>query len=281
MYNGCVALSRQPFFRFHVQHMIFYFSATGNTAWAARTIAESTGDRIISMSEAKERCYDLSPEEAIGFCIPVHAWRPPSIVLQFVRELHIADAEHHYTYILCTAGDTTGETHAILQKELEAVGIHCNDWFALLMPESYVGLPFMDVDNPENERRKIKQAQHDLQEYIASIKQGNCRTGKIATHITHAGRWPKTNSRLLGPLFHKYLVSDRRFKVKEERCIQCGCCASVCPVDDIDGGKGQIPQWKHNGHCMTCFSCYHHCPTHAIEFGRQTYGKGQYFMGHK
>ncbi len=274
--------SRQPFFRFLDYHMIFYFSATGNTAWAVATIAKATGDRIVSIAEAKERSYDLAPDEAIGFCIPVHAWRPPAIVVQFVRELHITNADQHYTYILCTAGDTTGETHAILQKELENIGIHCNDWFALLMPESYVGLPFMDVDNPKNEKRKIEQAQHDLQEFITIIKQRRSHTEETAaTHITHAGHWPKTNSRFLGLLFHKYLVNDRHFKVSDKRCIRCGRCASVCPVDDITGGKGQLPQWMHNGKCMTCFSCYHHCPTHAIEFGWQTRNKGQYFMGHK
>ncbi len=274
--------SRQPFFVSYPHRMIFYFSATGNTEWAANTIARGTGDRIVSIAGTKERSFDLAPGEPIGFCIPVHAWRPPNIVLQFVRELQITNADQHYTYILCTAGDTTGETHSILQRELETIGLHCDDWFALLMPESYVGLPFMDVDNPENEKRKIRQAQQDLLEFITVIKQRKSHTEKTATtRITHTGHWPKTNSRFLGPLFHKYLVNDCRFKVSNERCIQCGHCASVCPVDDIAGGKGQLPQWKHNGKCMTCFSCYHHCPTHAIEFGRQTRNKGQYFMGHK
>jgi len=56
-------------------------------------------------------------------------------------------------------------------------------------------------------------------------------------------------------------------------------CAEVVPAADIEGGKGQEPTWKHNGSCLTCFACYHHCPQHAIEFGRQTKKKGQYWYG--
>ena len=53
--------------------------------------------------------------------------------------------------------------------------------------------------------------------------------------------------------------------------------ANVCPVGDIKGGHGTYPEWLHHKDCLTCFTCYHHCPHHAIEFGRQTQKKGQYF----
>ncbi|MFW5518323.1 MAG: ferredoxin, partial [Segatella copri] len=36
--------------------------------------------------------------------------------------------------------------------------------------------------------------------------------------------------------------------------------------------------WLHHKDCLTCFTCYHHCPHHAIEFGKQTRKKGQYFF---
>jgi ferredoxin len=37
------------------------------------------------------------------------------------------------------------------------------------------------------------------------------------------------------------------------------------------------PRW--NGNCTNCMSCYHRCPTNAVNFGKATLGKGQYFFG--
>lgn len=262
--------------------MIFYFSATGNTEWAARTIARATDETLVSIPEHMgESTYTLARGEAVGFCLPVHGWRPPSIVLRFVRSLHITNAEGHYAYILCTAGDTTGETFSLMQEALHAAGIDAQDWYALLLPESYVGLPFMDVDTPDNEQRKKRLAALDLDKYIQHIKDRTHTPAQAAHRITHAGRWPRINSRILGPLFMKYLVSDRRFRVVAARCTGCGRCAAVCPVSDIRYDKDRRPRWIHNGLCMTCFACYHHCPAHAIEFGHQTLHKGQYFYTHK
>ena len=50
--------------------MIFYFSATGNSKYAAGRIAASTEDRLISLKDAvrgRSYRYDVSREERIGF----------------------------------------------------------------------------------------------------------------------------------------------------------------------------------------------------------------------
>ena len=142
------------------------------------------------------------------------------------------------------------------------------------MPESYVGLPFMDVDTPEREAEKIETSQIRLNRMIDDIM--HCRPFRSKPD---RGRWPRINSRLIGSFFVNRLVTDKPFHVVEDRCIKCGKCADVCPVNDIKGGKGLTPEWLHNGHCLTCFNCFHHCPTHAIEFGSRTKNKGQYFFG--
>ena len=66
--------------------------------------------------------------------------------------------------------------------------------------------------------------------------------------------------------------------VEKDKCVKCGICANVCPVGDIKGGHGEYPEWLHHKDCLTCFTCYHHCPHHAIEFGKQTQKKGQYYF---
>lgn len=257
--------------------MIFYFSGTGNTRWAAQRLSDVTGEELVYMPEHVYGTFtqQLQPDERIGFCFPVHGWRPPKLVRDFISRLSL-DTQGHYVYALCTAGDNIGETIDILADDLKKVGIHLDSAFSLIMPESYVGLPFMDVDKDKKELQKKAKAATDLEAFLQDIlnrKKGVWRLVK--------GHWPRINSRLLGAYFTNHLITDRPFHVDSQRCVKCGICAEVCPVHDIIGGLGYEPQWRHDGSCLTCFTCYHHCPHHAIEYGRQTKHKGQYFFNRR
>ena len=264
--------------------MIFYFSGTGNTRWAAQKVAAATGDRLVNIAEemlAAETAqasdpqftYTLAQDERIGFFFPVHGWRPPRLVLDFLDRLHLTNADSHYAYVVCTAGDNVGEAVSIFEKRLQTMGIKIDSAISLIMPESYVGLPFMDVDTPAKEQCKKMEADNKLTRFIADIME--CRSGVRDITIGH---WPRINSRLIGSVFVKKLVADRPFHVVADRCLHCGKCASVCPVANIHFEKGGEPSWLHNGKCLSCFACYHHCPTHAIEYGGRTKKKGQYYF---
>lgn len=257
--------------------MLFFFSATGNTLWAARQVAEATGERLVNMADHRhdaEVTFALDEGERVGFCFPVHGWRPPIIVREFVAKLRI-DARGHYVYALCTAGDTIGETMDIFAADLAARGMGIDAAFSLLMPESYVGLPLMNVDTPEAEQRKIATAAARLADYGKAIAARETPHAKL-----DRGRWPRINSRLIGRVFVDHLITDKPFRVDEDCCVRCGICMRSCPVDNIVWERGGMPQWRHDGSCITCFACYHHCPQQAIAFGRRTRGKGQYYFGH-
>lgn len=261
--------------------MIFYFSSAGNSKWAAEAVSAKTGDRLIYIPEAIDRgCYDyvLAPQERLGFIFPVHGWRPSIIVRRFVKRLTIKgyDPTRTYSYMLVTAGDTIGRTAEIFRKDVKARGISLDSVFTLLMPESYLGLPGFKLDTPEKEEQKLAKAQKDLNEYIADIL-GRRR----GVAITVKGPAPWFYSGIVGSIFLHKIITDRKFKVDPDLCIKCGKCAEICPVHDIDGGKGKSPVWKHNGLCLSCFSCYHHCPKNAISYGKATSGKGQYYFGHR
>ena len=264
--------------------MIFYFSGTGNTRWAAQKVAAATADRLVNIAEEMlaaetdqasdpQFTYTLAQDERIGFFFPVHGWRPPRLVLDFLDRLHLTNADSHYAYVVCTAGDNVGEAVSILEKRLQTMGIKIDSAISLIMPESYVGLPFMDVDTPAKEQCKKMEADNKLTRFIADIIE--CRSGVRDITIGH---WPRINSRLIGSVFVKKLVTDRPFHVVADRCLHCGKCASVCPVANIHFEKGGEPSWLHNGKCLSCFACYHHCPTHAIEYGGRTKKKGQYYF---
>ena len=100
--------------------------------------------------------YTLAEGERIGFCFPVHAWRPPILVRRFIQRLSFANAEGHYCFALCTAGDTTGESMRIFRQILAQRSLHLDAVYSLIMPESYVGLPLYGCRHyrQKKERRK-------------------------------------------------------------------------------------------------------------------------------
>lgn len=271
--------------------MIFYFSGTGNSKWAAKTLALETGDTLVSIPEVinSDCSFTLEKDEHVGFIFPIHGWRVPNIVKEFLTKLTIKtlgeDTSHvkHYCFCLVTAGDTIGKAMERFQQQLKSVTV--NDALSLkavcslIMPESYVGLPGMDVDTKEKELEKKELASKQLKEFSNILKQ---RPHKDSNQIWGwnqliRGPIPSFFSGPVGGFFERFLITDKPFHVDNRRCVKCGICANVCPVSDIKGGLGYEPEWLHNGKCLTCFSCYHHCPHHAIEFGKRTQKKGQYF----
>ena len=251
--------------------MIFYFSGTGNTRWAAEQLAAATQERLFFIpDELKTACeYTLREDERIGFCFPVHGWQPPHIVRQFISSLTL-HTTHHYVYALCTCGDSTGLTMTMLAKELRAKGIELNSCQSLIMPESYVCLPFMYTDTPQREREKIEQAKVDLEKFIEVVV--NRRSGYSQLTL---GLTPWTFSHVIGAYFNRFMITDKKFMVDADVCLHCGKCAEVCPVGDIV--FDDTPSWKNDSSCTCCLSCYHHCPVHAINYGNITRKRGQYY----
>ena len=286
--------------------MIFYFSGTGNTKWAASKLAAATREDLISIApymRADDSSHNLAEpfilkeNERLGFVFPVHGWRVPKLVREFISKMKIlrepSDAtgrnkakaddcqkNRPFAYCVCTAGDSIGLTIENLNKvisqnpSLQALGItEVSSSYSLIMPESYIGLPFMDVDPKEREIRKKENAAQELAvvcEEIFDRKEGINRLVK--------GPIPWFFTKVVGGFFENVLITDKRFHVEKDRCVKCGICANVCPVGDIKGGHGEYPVWLHHKDCLTCFTCYHHCPHHAIEFGNQTQKKGQYYF---
>ena len=286
--------------------MIFYFSGTGNTKWAASKLAAATREDLISIApymRADDSSHNLAEpfilkeNERLGFVFPVHGWRVPKLVREFIGKMKIqrvssdASVENKakaddcqknrpFAYCVCTAGDSIGLTIENLNEvisqnpSLQALGItKVSSSYSLIMPESYIGLPFMDVDPKEREIRKKENAAQELAvvcEEIFDRKEGISRLVK--------GPIPWFFTKVVGGFFENVLITDKRFHVEKDRCVKCGICANVCPVGDIKGGHGEYPVWLHHKDCLTCFTCYHHCPHHAIEFGNQTQKKGQYYF---
>lgn len=252
--------------------MIFYFSGTGNSFWVVKQLADELQERAIDMAKIQDwdrQEYSLAKGEKIGFVFPIHGWRPPQLVRRFVETLNLkTDAVTHYIYVIVTCGDDVGCGVTVMENTLRAKGLHLNAAFSLTMPNTYVCIPFFDVDNPDIRKRKLKNAENRLRQISSSLK------NEENVLQVHKGSLPRIKTYVLGSLFERFLVKDCYFHVLGT-CEKCGLCIKACPTQNI---KMENHALKWEGYCTTCLACYHHCPTHSIRFGKYTDKKGQYTL---
>ena len=257
--------------------MIFYFTGTGNTRWAAQQLAEATGEELRYIPDElgkTELRYELKDGERLGFCFPTHGWQPPHIVREFIRKATFVTQQssigHHpsYIYALTTCGDNMGYAMRIFEKELRAKGLHTDARFAVVMPESNVCFSFLHLDTDEKARQKVEAARQRLSHICQVVTERQRDVEELVK-----GAIPFTFTYIIGGYYNKHLITDQKFWVDKQACIQCGLCQKLCPVDDI---KGAPPVWLHNERCTNCLACYHHCPAHAIHWGSMK--RGQYLF---
>ena len=250
--------------------MVFYFSGCGNSRHVAETLAAGLNDTLTFIPEAAcEGCYDytLAEGESLGFVFPVYAWAPPKLVLDFIEKLNIS-GQMSYLYFACTMGDECGLTEKIFRKAVEQKGWKLDACFSLQMPETYIGMPGFKLDTDEKAQGKIAATDATLKECIPLL-QNKERFSKMKVG---SAAWIK--SRLINPGFNRHATADRKYR-STEVCIHCGKCVEVCPLKNITLEEGR-PKW--NGYCTMCMGCYHHCPVNAIQYGKATVGKGQYYF---
>ena len=160
--------------------MIFYFTGTGNSLFAARTLAHD-GEDVISMVDAvRSRAfrYTLKENEPLGFVFPVYFYTVSDPVLELVRNLTVENASFVYAVIPC--GASIGAAGGFLKSELKKRGLELQRVDALVVPDG--ALIFYNIDPPEKMEKKLEAATKEL----ASIKRG-----ARATTSREVPRWGK------------------------------------------------------------------------------------------
>ena len=218
---------------------------------------------------------ELGANEPLGFVFPIYGWSLPDIVRTFLQRLRIEGYNHQYVYFAVTCGDDVGVADRPIRRVLADAGLHLDAGYSGCMPDSYVCLPGFDVDKPDEREEKYSAFGPRVKEIAEQVKR------RAVVMDIKRGRFPWLKTNVLGWYFRKYLITDKPFRTTDD-CIGCGKCVSVCPLHNItlEGQESRVKGQEFNiqwhGHCTGCLSCYHHCPTRSIRFGKRTEKKGQY-----
>lgn len=249
--------------------MIFYFSATGNSKYAAGRIASSTEDRLISLKDAvrgRSYRYDVSREERIGFVFPVYFWGLPSILRFFVKKLELTGYRNQYVYAVLTCGSSTGSAGDQLAELLKEKGVTLSAQFGIPMVDNYV--PMFKIAEPEEIEKRLDAAEDYIDAAARAI-----RAKGIGDYNRSRGTAPGIMSAALYPLY-AHGRSTRPFVVTDH-CIGCGLCQEICPCGAISLSGGQ-PVWAKRT-CVQCLGCLHRCPVEAIHWKKADEERGRYY----
>ncbi|NLM83267.1 MAG: 4Fe-4S binding protein [Clostridiales bacterium] len=244
--------------------MILYFTATGNSLYAAEKIAKATGDRLFDIGRAVRRGeykVSLGENEPLGFVFPVYAWTLPGIVELFIRKMELEGYTGQYAFGVFTCGESAGGTVAALGQALSKRGVALHYGAPLVMVDNYI--IWSHLPPPERIEKILGAADAALERIIAAV---SARERK--------GISAKKPEMPCLPIEEVSTAAGRSKLYATDKCTACGLCRAICPMGCIRQSGNARPQWE--GLCTQCLACLHRCPAGAIEWAGDTAGKKRY-----
>lgn len=235
--------------------MIFYFSGTGNSAWAARQLARLTDDEACEITNLNG-LPDMDHAKRIGFVFPVYAWGAPEIVAEFAKKL---PRPQIFTFGVCTCGGDAGLTMKQFSKLYPL-----SSSYSLVMPNNYI--IGSDTDDQDEILQKITAARAELERISGEIRR------QERVYRVHEGALAGVKSHFANFGFNKFARSAKPF-FAQDSCNGCGLCMRNCPAHAISLRDG-MPVWAEQ--CFQCLRCINECPQQAIQYGKATAGRRRY-----
>lgn len=246
--------------------MIFYFSATGNTRYVAKSLLKE-GERLIFIpDEIDKNNYEFAvgENEDVGIISPTYNWTLPSIVSEFLEKLVLKFDKKPYLFYVGTFGTTTGAASSMANNIMKKKNYGFDARFDIRMPDTWT--PMYDL----SDKKKVEKINLKANEEIAVLKEQ-------ISEKTEGKHMDLTMPCVLGSI-GKQIYDDKTRLTKnftlENTCIGCGLCAKKCPVHAIEM-KDKHPVWVKEK-CAMCLGCLHRCPKFAIQYGKNTKKHGQY-----
>ncbi len=257
--------------------MIFYFSATGNSLYAAQKLAEMEQTTCVSIADVmnhsknnNEFTFQLQEDEVIGFVIPSYFCGLPSIVSEFLASFSLNFAQGHYAFLVTTYGGAMlGAVATMFHKAIAKQGIPLSATFSISTIDIYI--PMFPLPDKIKAEAILKKANLQLDQICGAVKNReanghDCPQGIGAT-LTTSMMYPIYKN---GRKTSKFTLNDS--------CIHCGLCERVCPDGTICFENGK-PMWSKKT-CVLCLGCLHRCPARAIEYSKKTKGRARYINPH-
>jgi len=233
---------------------IYVFSGTGNTLIVANKIAEilnlNSYNAIVSKMESVDaKQIDLNSAIGIGFTTAF--WNTFPFVRTWIDNLPNGNGTE--VFLFTTMGDSSCGMIAHIAKILEKKKYKIVGAKGFIMPNN-----FLLVQGEKSNKKRIEKNLLKVEEFIKDIIKGNgyIRKPNIFSSIAFF-----FSSFVTTKLWNTKIVKRiMKFKLNKTKCIGCGMCATLCPMENIEMTK--TPQFKNK--CLFCLRCVSYCPQQAL-----------------
>ena len=224
--------------------MIFYFTGTGNSLYAAKQIEKDP----ISIPHAIHQKNKNFTSASIGIVSPIYGHELPAMVKDFLKKSVFST---NYFYMILTYGNRHGGAAELAKSFCDSIGLSVHYINVLLMVDNW--LPSFDMD----EQKKIdKRVDENLAVIKSHIKEHKNMISEVTESDREAHRQFMSQMSLIPPDAWQRLIKIGT------GCVGCGICERVCPSSSIriENGKAvHIP-----GNCQSCLACVHACTQKVI-----------------
>ena len=247
--------------------MILCFSGTGNSRYVADRIALLTSDTVTDMNGLIRQgsMNEAINDSHIVIVTPTYAWRLPRIVEKWLRTEKII--KRGKAWFVMTCGDEIGNAAKYNRRLCESKGLEYMGTAQIVMPENYLAM--FEVPREKEAAEIIHKSEPAID------RAGHLIGQRQAFPNPRCGFLDRIKSGIVNPAFYALFVKAKAFRAMDS-CVGCGCCVSLCPMNNIrlEGGR---PMWGNN--CTHCMACICRCPKAAIEYGKKSFGKPRYHRG--
>lgn len=240
-----------------------YFSGTGNTRYCVERFMgelEPAGEAFsIEAEDAVER---ICAQDKIVMGYPVQFSDLPKILRDFIVE-NSSIWRGRRVFIIATMGLFSGDGAGVLARLLAGYGAVITGGLHLKMPDS-IGDEKALKRTMEQNRELVRAAERKIQKAARAFTDG-CPPQDGMGLLKHLAG-------LFGQRLYfrgKTSTYSDKLKIDANKCVQCGRCVSLCPMQNISLKEGRMVP---DGRCTMCYRCVSFCPAQAITLlGKRVY----------
>lgn len=239
--------------------LIVYFSATGNT----QKIASIVGAAFTSMGAAiklwditplasRRKTPDFDPYDAIIFGAPIHSWRAPRLVREWMKTLNGRGKKcsMFFTY----GGFGVHPTHFSTKQILE------NQNFAVVSSAEFLGFHTFNLGGWKAMEGRPDASDFKLAQEYARLTYKRF-SGEDSGKLGELEKTKHTEAELDSIESFRFNVLTQVPTREGQECCMCMVCEELCPSGAMLAETGKADQSK----CIACLSCVANCPEKALK----------------